>query len=69
MNTNWSGREYSAQVHQAQGVVSVQAGCGMDEALRRIIERAQRLGLTLHDTAIDVLDHRIWLKPQEPQER
>ena len=69
MNTNGPGREYSALVHQAQGIVSVQADCTMDEALRRIIERAQRLGLTLDDTATDVLGHHIWFRPEDPRKR
>jgi hypothetical protein len=69
MNGNRFDREFSARVHQAQGMVSVQADCAMDEALRRIKERATRLGLTLEDTASDVLSHHIWFRPEVPPER
>jgi hypothetical protein len=68
MDVSSSGRELPVRVRQAQGVVSVQADCGMDEALRRIAERAKRLGLTLDDTATDILGHRIWFKPNAPPE-
>jgi hypothetical protein len=68
MSTSGFGWEHSARVHQAQGMVSVQADCALDEALRRIEQRAKRLGRTLEDTATDVLGHRIWFRPEVPPE-
>jgi len=64
MDTNRSSREFAMRLHQAQDMVSVQADCAMDEALRRIQERATLLGLTVEDTAADVLTHHIWFRPE-----
>jgi len=69
MSMNGSGQEFAMRVYQAQGMVSVQADCAMDEALRRIQERATTLGLTVEDTASDVLSHHIWFRPEVPPER
>ena len=58
-----SSNTHSAQLHQAEGIVSVQADCTTDEAFIKISERAKALGLTLEDTAAEVLSHRIWFRP------
>jgi AmiR/NasT family two-component response regulator len=50
----------TAQVAQAQGVVSVQADCTIDEALRLLLERAHVSHQTLSQIARDVVAHRIW---------
>jgi hypothetical protein len=60
MTTNGSG--YDAQVHQAEGVVSVQADCTMAEARVKMNERAKLLDCTLHDLAQGVVAHRIWFR-------
>jgi len=54
----------SARVNLAQGIVSVQAGCGMNEALVRMHARAEAIGLTMEDLAEDVVDHLIWFTAQ-----
>jgi len=54
----------SARVNLAQGIVSVQVGCGMDEALVRMHARAEAIGLTVEDLAEDVVDHLIWFTAQ-----
>jgi AmiR/NasT family two-component response regulator len=54
----------SARVNLAQGIVSVQAGCGMDEALVRMHVRAEAIGLTMEDLAEDIVDHLIWFTAQ-----
>jgi hypothetical protein len=41
---------------QATGMIAAQAGCGVEEALHRLIIRAEAMGQTIDDTALDVLD-------------
>ena len=55
---NGSGPRHSDRVHQAQGMVSVQAGCSLDEALEKMKERAAKTGQSLEDLAAAVLDHK-----------
>jgi AmiR/NasT family two-component response regulator len=50
----------TAKLAQAQGVVSVQADCTVDEALRMLLERAQVSHRSLTQIANDVVAHRIW---------
>ena len=50
------GEILSAHVHQATGMVSVQAECTIPEALARLRGRAAELGQSLEHTALDVLD-------------
>jgi len=57
-----NGSGYDAQVHQAEGVVSVQANCTMAEARIKMNERAKLLDCTLHDLARGVVAHRIWFR-------
>jgi len=40
----------------------VQADCTVDEALTKMKERAKSFGLTLEDTAGEILAHRIWFR-------
>ncbi len=46
----------SDEVHQATGMISVQADCGIREAFGRLCIRAQALGQTVQVSAVDVLD-------------
>jgi hypothetical protein len=49
------GMPYSAVVHQAQGMVSVQAGCSMDRALGLMQHTADTNETALHEVAKEVL--------------
>ena len=51
--------ERSAHVHQAAGMIAVQANCDLEEAFGRLAIRAKAMGQTVEDTALDVLDRRI----------
>ena len=51
--------EYGAKVHQASGMVSVQADCALEAALDLMVERAQVSGQSLDDVADAVLERRI----------
>lgn len=51
--------ERDAPVWQAQGVVSVQAACSVDEAMRMIEDRAQISHQSIWQIAIEVIDHQI----------
>jgi len=46
----------SAEVHQATGMIAVQADCDTDEALGRLRIRAGAIGHSLHETACLVID-------------
>ncbi len=37
-------------------MIAAQVGCGVEEALHRLIIRAEAMGETIEDTALDVLD-------------
>jgi AmiR/NasT family two-component response regulator len=54
-----NGSPFSAELHQAQGMVSVQAGCTMDEALELLRDRAMVEGLSLKAIAAGVIDRTI----------
>jgi hypothetical protein len=56
---NGSPFEYSAEVHQAQGMVSVQADCTLDEALSRMKTFAAATNATLEQVADDVIKRRV----------
>ena len=47
-------------IHQRH---TAQAGCGLEEALHRLIIRAEAIGQTIEDTALDVLDSIIRFDP------
>jgi hypothetical protein len=49
-------RFISNRVAQATGMISVQAGCSVDDALLLLGVRAEALGSSMEDTALDVLD-------------
>jgi AmiR/NasT family two-component response regulator len=49
----------SARVHQASGMVSVQAACTPDEALALMEARAVQIDRTLAEIALGVIDHSI----------
>jgi AmiR/NasT family two-component response regulator len=59
MNENGTGTEYTYRVHQAQGVVAVQAGCSMSDALALMKNTAQATGETLESIAAEVLNHAV----------
>jgi hypothetical protein len=46
----------SSHVAEATGMISVQAGCDVDEALQLLIIRAEAIGASLEDAALDVID-------------
>jgi hypothetical protein len=50
---------YGRSIYQAQGMVSVQADCPMNEALALIKERAASDGLTLEALANRVIDRSL----------
>ncbi|MDP9334385.1 MAG: hypothetical protein M3Q30_13940 [Actinomycetota bacterium] len=52
-------RPLSDRVHQATGMVSVQAHCDIAEALNPLRIRALAMGQSLEVTALDVLDGQI----------
>jgi AmiR/NasT family two-component response regulator len=51
--------DYSPEVNQAAGMVSVQANCRIEEAFVLLFERADSAGLPIQDIASAVLDHSI----------
>ena len=55
----------SARVLQAQGMVSVQADCTMDEAARLIRETAQATDQTVERVADRILARRLWFDPPD----
>ena len=55
----YSSEKFSAQVHQATGMVAVQAGCGFSDALLLMIARADSSGITLDALAACVLDRSV----------
>jgi AmiR/NasT family two-component response regulator len=55
---NGSPFEHRVEVHQAQGMVSVQVGCTLDEALSRMKIFAAATNSTLEQVADDVINRR-----------
>ena len=49
----------SDRVLQAQGMVSVQADCSVDDALARMNERAAESGISLDAIASAIIEHRV----------
>ena len=49
----------SDRVLQAQGMVSVQADCSVDDALARMTETAVESGMSLDAIASEIIEHRI----------
>jgi len=56
---NGSRMEYSAQVHQASGMVASQAACSFDDAIVLMHDRAATEGQTLDQIARAVLERSI----------
>jgi hypothetical protein len=54
---NWS--PWGVEVDQATGMVTVQAGVDIFEALTLLIEHANASGRTVEDTAVDVINGRL----------
>lgn len=55
------------EFHQATGMAAAQlGGHDMNEAASRLIATAAQLGQPVHDTALAVIDPRLWLDPQSP---
>ena len=50
---------FSARIHQAIGMISVQAQCNLDEALAKLRMRAAGLGESLDAVAVGVIDGAI----------
>jgi len=46
----------SYRVHQATGMISAQAECGLDEAVQLLIIRADATHESIEDMALDVID-------------
>jgi hypothetical protein len=57
------GERVSAVVSQATGMVATQVACGLIEAFDRLKIRANAMGQTLEDTALDVIDGVIRFDP------
>ena len=57
--------ETDPRVSQASGMVSVQANCAVDEALKLMKERAQATGTSLLEVACATVEHRIRFGPTE----
>jgi len=55
--------DLSVVVHQATGMIAVQADCEISEAFDRLQIRAAATGQTLHQTALDVLERVIRFDP------
>ena len=51
--------EYSAQVHQASGMVATQAGCSFDDAIVLMHDRAATEAQTLDQIAHAILERTI----------
>ena len=54
-----NGTPFHSQVNQAQGMVSVQAACSLDEALVLMEDRATIQGRSLDEIAAAVVDRSI----------
>jgi GAF domain len=56
--------ERRAEVHQATGMISVQLGVGMSEALARLRAHAYAYDRRLADVSADVVARRLWFHPE-----
>ena len=50
---------YGLHVHQATGMVAVQADCPMTAAVALLVDHATAHGLSIEQTAHDVVDRRL----------
>jgi hypothetical protein len=53
----------SPRISEAVGIVAEQVGCGEDEALRRLTERADAFQYRIHNYALFVIDGIIRFDP------
>ena len=53
------GRSYGLRVHQATGMVAVQADCSIPAALDLLVEYAAQHESTVDEIASDVIDRRV----------
>ena len=56
-----NGRYYGLKVHQATGMVSVQANCSVAEALDLLVGYAGQHGCSVEQVASGVVDRRVRL--------
>ena len=54
-----NGGSYGSRVHQATGIVSVQADCATGVALNLLVEYAVQHNRTVVDIATDVIERRV----------
>ena len=59
MTGNGASLPYSARVLQAQGMVSVQARCGMAQAIILMTDKAEATNTTIDELAEQVLDRSV----------
>ena len=57
---------YSLRVHQATGMVSVQAGCSVAAALDLLVEYAMKYECSIDELATAVIDRRVRLGDSAP---
>jgi len=50
--------EFAMVVYQASGMVSIQAGCTVEEALTKLQARARSTGQTVDEVAVAVVERR-----------
>jgi hypothetical protein len=55
---NGTSSEHTSRVPEAQGMVTAQVDCTVDEALVLLNERAKATGLRLEEVAIAVVERR-----------
>ena len=58
-----SAWERVTRLAHAQGRVSVQADCTLDQALALMVQRAEQTQHTLDEIADGVATHHIWFRP------
>jgi AmiR/NasT family two-component response regulator len=57
-----SNVESIAKLAQAQGIVTIQADCTLDDALRKMLDRAQINHQSVSQIADAVVAHQIWFR-------
>jgi hypothetical protein len=55
-----------AEVHQATGMITIQLGIGLAEALLRLRAHAYASGRTVSDVAADVVNRRMYFDDSDP---
>jgi hypothetical protein len=61
-----AGWGHSDRVYQAQGMVGLQAGCTVDEALVTMTEEAKASHMSLEAIATTVVERRMRFGPESP---